>query len=127
MIRSNAGFTTVEVLVTLFIAVTLLAGGYQAYSSVVASSKAGREQGIASNIAYENLRREAVASTVNCVATPSTDLSSRIPSASTLPTPRAMTRTVTCPFGATSPISLVTVTVSYGATNERVSHAMYAR
>lgn len=121
------GFTAVEVLVTLFIATTLLLGGYQAYTAVVGSASEGRQQGIASNIAYENLRRESGAIGANCSNQSAVDLSSRIPGDVSLSEPYSMSKRVSCPFGTSSPISKIQITLTYGPDNQKVSHAIYSR
>lgn len=126
--QARSGFTTVEVLVTLFVAVLLLGGGYQAYSAVASNSREGRERSIASNIAYENARRVADGITGVCVPSGPTNHSSRIPADSTLPSNKQMTTIVTCPYGSSnSTISLVNVTITYGSENVKVSHALYTK
>ncbi len=125
MIRSpGQGFTTVEVLVTLFIIGFFLAAGYQAYSLVVSGTHESRTQNEASNVAYAELRR--LAGTVGTTCSASTPTAS-IPSGSTLPAPQSISAQITCPFGTTSKISLVTVSLTYGPTNKKVTHAIYAQ
>jgi prepilin-type N-terminal cleavage/methylation domain-containing protein len=121
--RFENGFTAVEVMITLFIIGFILASGYQAYALVSGDSSDIRLQAEASNIAYETLRRVSDESTDPC-STQSPSVS--IPSTSTLPTPRTLTANISCPFGTTSTVSLVTVSLTYGPSNQEVIHAVYS-
>ena len=125
VVRQKEGFTIVEVVIALFVIGLLLGAGYQAYGLVVNSSRETRLRAEASNIAYEALRRTAAAAPTPCAASGPTDLT--IPNTSTLPTPRTMTYTVTCPNSPNNAISRVTVTLTYGASAEKVVHVLYAR
>lgn len=127
MRKFDSGFTAVEVLVTLFIATTVLAGGYQAYSAVVNSTGSGRERAVASNIAYTTLRREASKVPQTCSSQSVTVLPNTIPADTKLPTPYKVTEEITCPYGTSSPISLVKITLTYGSDNQKVTHGIYAR
>lgn len=123
--QREEGFTIVEVVIALFVIGLLLGAGYQAYGLVVNGSRETRLRAEASNIAYEALRRTAATVPTPCTASGATSLT--IPSSSTLPTPRTMTRTITCPNSANSAVSRVTVTLTYGPSAEKVVHALYAR
>lgn len=125
--RSQAGFTAVEVLVTLFIGVVLLGGGYQAYGAVLSNTENGRTHSIASNIAYEALRREADTVTGSCSPIAERALTWRSTYDTTLPLPRTVRGSVSCPYGNGNSISLVKVTVTYGQDAESVTHATYSR
>lgn len=121
---SRGGFTAVEVLITLFIIGFILASGYQAYALVTNDAGNTRNHAEASNIAYENLRRiQGVVGNPCTTSTSSVDF----PPWSTLPEPRSIEAAIACPYGTADPVSLVTVTVSYGSTNEKVVHAVYAK
>lgn len=124
------GFTAVEVLVTLFIAVLLIGGGYQAYGLVNSNSQEARERSTASNHAYEALRRLAVAPPSTCPASPSPqDITSELPSDSGLSGPYTMTATYSCPYGSGHTISQLTVRILYGPSSpqKEVEHAVYVR
>lgn len=124
MSRLSHGFTVVEVMVTLLIAAMFILGGYQAYTLVINGSRDSRNQAEASNIAYELLRRQQASVPKPCAASNGTGT---IPSTSTLPTPRSLSYAVDCPFGTSSVISRVTVTLSYGSQGDQVVHASYNR
>lgn len=130
MIRRHShekGFTAVEVLITLFIVGFILASGYQTYALVTDDAGKARERAEASNIAYEELRRiqgTVTSSESSCATSTPT---AEIPAASTLPTPRSITAAITCPFGTSNPVSLVTITVTYGPSSQKVVHGVYAK
>ncbi len=54
---SSKGFSTIELLVTLFIAAAFLVSGYQLYSVIIKDGGETRQQAIASNKAYEYLQK----------------------------------------------------------------------
>jgi len=124
--KKQEGFTVVEVFVTLVIAAVLLMGAYQGYGLVISSSADSRNLAEASSISYESLRRNMGTAPAPCVASSFSD-SSRIPASSTLPKPRSMTVAISCPYGTSSRVSRVTVTLSYGSSGDQVVHADYAR
>lgn len=119
----ESGFTAVELLITLFIAVAFLGTGYQLYSIVVKSSSDARMRSVASNVAYDNLRRYSSQATNPCTVvtpspTPSLGSNSGLSSA-------AITVTFSCPFGTSSPTSKVQVSITYGLPQQEVVHAIY--
>lgn len=124
---SQAGFTAVEVLVTLFIATVFIGGGYQMYGLINSNSQQTRERSIASNLAYEALRRQAASPPVTCnSAAPEQDITSQLPSDLALPTPQTMTASYSCPYGDGNPITQLTVRLAYGSSPEKdVVHALY--
>ena len=121
------GFTAVEVLVTILIAVVLLGGGYQAYTAVLKNSETGRTHSIASNIAYEALRQEEAGISGNCTAVADHSLPWSPSYNDNLPEPYSLHSSVSCPYGTSSSISLLTVYVKYGSDAERVTHAIYTK
>lgn len=125
--RRHQGFTAVEVLITLFIATILIGGGYQIYGIVTAHTKEARERTVASNYAYEALRRQAVQPSSRCSATAEQNISSELPNPTSLPGPATMTRDVTCPYGNNDAISRITIRLTYGAPQREVVHALYVR
>ena len=118
------GFTTVEILITLFVAVLFLMSGYQLYTVVLEQSADTRRMSEASNIGYEILRKTRYASVGNACSTPTT-LSVPV-RANNLPKPVSAT-VYTCKPYATTPVMRATVTVIYGSGAEKneVSHAIY--
>lgn len=120
----QAGFSAVELLITLFIATTFIAGGYQLYSVVIQGGGEVRQRAKASNIAYDNLRRYVLQVTEPCsTATPTPTPS--IPANSGLTNP-TIEVTITCPYGTTSNVSRVSAIVRYGNPQQEASHALLA-
>lgn len=120
--RTQAGFTAIELLITLFVAAAFIATGYQLYTIVVKSGGDARFRSTASNIAYDNLRRYSPQATNPCsVVTPTPTPS--IP-ANTLPN-SSITVTISCPFGTLSPTALIQVSVFYGTPQQEVDHALF--
>lgn len=127
MIRSTkytqSGFSAVELLITLFIATAFIATGYQLYSVIIKDGGTARTRTIATNIAYDNLRRYASQATDPCtIVNPSPAPS--IPANSGL-SDASIEVTFSCPYGQTSLTTRVQVTVTYGTTQEEVTHALY--
>lgn len=120
---NSAGFSAVELLITLFIAAAFVATGYQLYSIIIQNNENAREQAQASNIAYNALRQYAPQATNPCsVVTPSP--TPAIPSGSNLPSP-SITVSLSCPYGTTINMTKVTVTVNYGNPQVGVTHALF--
>jgi hypothetical protein len=127
MIRTNntqSGFSAIELLITLFVAVAFIGAGYQLYSVVIRSGGDTQQKTKANDIAYDNLRRYAPQATTQCSAiTPSP--APTIPSGSGLPANAAITVTYSCPYGTSTSISKIQVSVTYGTPQQEVIHAIY--
>lgn len=121
--RGQSGFSAVELLITLFIAVAFLGTGYQLYSIIINDGGASRQRARASNIAYDNLRRYTPQATNPCsVFTPSPTPS--IPAGSGLSN-ASVTVTASCPYTTTSSVTKIQVSVKYGSPQQEVLHALY--
>ena len=127
--NSQTGFSVVELLITLFVAVAFVATGYQLYSVIVADGGEARFRARASNLAYEELRK-ATALTPTCSTTTASTI---LPATSGhgIDTP-TITRTLSAPQGCNGStwsdrIMRVEITVAYGPSTERqeVKHALY--
>lgn len=127
---SQQGFSAVELLITLFVAVAFIATGYQLYSTIVKDGGEARFRARASNLAYENLRR-AADTTPTCSATAAVSYPT-VPSGSGLDTPRII-QTISAPQGCSGStwqdrVMKVEITVEYGpssSTKQEVTHAVY--
>lgn len=120
---AQAGFSAIELLITLFVGAAFVATGYQLYSVIIQSSSDARFRSRASNIAYENLRKYSPQATNPC-STPTPSPTPSVPASSELSSP-TITVTFSCPFGTTSGTSKVQVTLTYGSPQQEVSHAIY--
>jgi hypothetical protein len=76
---------------------------------------------IASNIAYNNMRRYAADATNPCTTSTPT---ATLPSNSGL-TNASIVVTITCPFGVSTPTSRVEAKVLYSSPQQEAVHALY--
>lgn len=120
---TEAGFSAVELLITLFIAAAFLATGYQLYTIIIEDGGDARTQAKASNIAYDFLRKYTPNVSKPCVAS---NPSATIPSGSGLPSPSSASINIDCPSGlGTTSVSRLKVTIAYGSSPQKeVVHAI---
>lgn len=122
---NQSGFSAVELLITLFIAVAFLATGHQLYTSIISDSGATRQQAKASNVAYDYLRRYAGSVVSPCSASTPLNGSSVTPAPDGLSNVK-VTVTISCPQSSLTSLSKIEVRVTYGSESQEVVHAMYA-
>lgn len=115
------GFTTAELLISIFVGVAFILTAYQLYGIIAGNSSNTQQQAIASNLAYANLQVATGQVGATCSASTST---SNVPSGTQLPSGSKIAIAITCPFGTSSGVSEVTATVTYGS--NQVSHGVYA-
>lgn len=121
----QSGFSAVELLITLFVAVMFLAAGHQLYAAIVQDSGEARQRARANNIAYNTLRYHVDRAPGACE--PKTE----VDNVATSPDPEGLTNVHTtvlysCPHASIPGLTKVQVTISYGADAKEVVHAMYA-
>ena len=111
--RSDAGFTVVEILVALVVAMLILAAGSQLYSLTQTSSGSAQRRAKASNMAYDLMRQAQQTAPAPCpYSTPNTTTVA-LPDPTALPGATA-SQTISCPYASTNPnLSLITITVNY--------------
>ena len=121
MTDSEAGFTAVELLITLFIAVIFLGAAYQLYTVVIGDSAEARFRARASNAAYAELRKRADITTPGC--TPAAEQNFAVDSSVGLDNPQGK-YVIECRQNG---LTYVKTTVTYGPANQRkeVQHAMF--
>lgn len=117
------GFSAVELLITLFIAVAFIASAYQLYTVILNDSGDTRKQSYASNVAYQAIRQYSPAATSECTGFSPTPLAT-MPVDNEL-TNSEITAVFTCPFGLGAATSKLTVTVKYDTPQKEVVHAIY--
>ena len=125
---NTQGFSAIELLVTLFIALLFLSIGYTLYGTIVTTSSTARHRAQADNIAFEYLRRYETTATNPCTtSTPVNGAAVTGPAALGLATP-TVTVNITCPNSSATLLSLVKVTVLYkeGGVQRNVYHEVYA-
>ena len=110
--RYLPGFSAVELLITLFVASIFLMSGYQLYTVILTDSGNARAESTVANAAYGYLRRYSDSAANPCVA--STPLSNQSITITDIDSPK-VTVTITCPQSATTSLSRIEVTISYGA------------
>lgn len=124
--KKQSGFTTIELLITLFVAAAFLMSGYQLYGLIIKDSGDARAQAQASNVAFDYLQRYKSSATNPCTANPI--LYSGAVTVNNL-TNATVTVSATCPYSSSVP-PLVTVTkivstVKYNDPEQSVSSATY--
>lgn len=120
--NNQAGFSAVELLITLFIAAAFLAAGYQVYAVITQDSGAARQQSRANNVAYEYLSKHAASVPTSCVA--STPVDNTEITVNGLSNVRVTVKN-SCDTGITT-LTKVTSTVTYGSPEKEVTHVLLA-
>lgn len=115
----QAGFSAVELLITLFIAALFIMMGYQLYGVSISTGGEVRSKAAASNEAYTYLHYYSeLSSQYTCAAINSGSKPSGIPANITL--------TLTCPNPTELPdLRMTKVTATKGNPSQEVSHAIY--
>lgn len=109
--QEQAGFTAVELLITLFVAALFLFAGYQLFNIVLASGAASRSQAAASTTANMYLQQYTDSIGATCAA--STPLNNSAITVTGLSNAK-VTVAITCPVASAPKLSQLNVTVSYG-------------
>ncbi|NCU29408.1 hypothetical protein EOM60_02235 [Candidatus Saccharibacteria bacterium] len=128
MKQSDRGFSTVELVVTLFVATMFIFSGYQLFGVITARSGESRQLSLASNIGYEVLRSKGEVG-IGSITTPCSGSVTSIPvtdvSTTTLPS-AAVSMTKCKPYSDLSVIKVTSI-VEYGDTTpkKKVVHATY--
>ena len=123
-INKQSGFSAIELLITLFIAAMFLVSGYQLYNIIIKDGGQSRMQARAGNIAYDYLQRyKSNTDYVTNPCTSHTPLNGPV-TVDDLPDV-SITVNISCPFGASSPISKVNVDVKYDNPQLIISEATY--
>ena len=107
----TAGFTAVELLITLFVAAIFLVAGYQLFNLIMKDGGDTRAESAASNVAYDYLRRYGDSATNPCSAsTPLTNQAVTVEGA----TNAKISIIITCPESDATTLSKVEADISYG-------------
>lgn len=120
----TAGFTAVELLITLFVAAAFLTAGYQLFSLIIQDGGDTRAESTVSNEAYNYLRQYSNSATNPCAV--STPLSNS-PVTITGVSDSRVTVNVSCPQSSTLSLNKVEVVITYetGSGPKTVKHATY--
>jgi Tfp pilus assembly protein PilE len=120
----ESGFTAVELLITLFVAVAFLVSGYQLYNAIIKDGGKTRGEARASNVAYDYMRRYATTTTSPCST--SNPLNNSSISVSGISAAQ-VTVNISCPYAAVTNISKVEVSVTYNNPQQTVKYATYVK
>jgi hypothetical protein len=124
--QEQSGFSAVELLISLFIAVAFVGAGYQLYSVIVKDSGEARLRAKANNIAYDNLRTYTPQATTPCsVVTPTPTPTAPIATGDFGLPNASITVTFSCPYGTLDTTSKLSVQVLYGTPQQEVIHAIF--
>lgn len=115
------GFSTVELLISLFIAAAFIATGFQLFFVVINDGNETRLRSRAGNIAYEKLRQYDATAPVPCSTSHGTQTLD-IPAAD-LPAASGQV-TFTCPYGINAKTTRVNVSIEYGDKPEIVEASL---
>ncbi len=122
----QAGFSAIELLISLFIAVAFIGAGYQLYAIIVKDSGEAHLRVKANNVAYDNLRIYSPQITNPCTAVTPSPAPTQPPTTGPDGLPSAtVTVTITCPYGAADSTSKISVQVLYGTPQQEVTHAIF--
>jgi prepilin-type N-terminal cleavage/methylation domain-containing protein len=119
---SQEGFTIIELLITLFIAVAFLVSGYQLYNLIIKDSGQARADSNASSVAYDYIRRYTASATSPCTATtPLSNASISVGGLSNV----LITVAITCPYTATTTLSKIDVVILYNSPQQSLEYSTY--
>lgn len=119
--RYEQGFSTVELLISLFIAAAFIGTGFQLFSVVMNDSNEARLRAAAGSIVNNSIQERMNSTNSPCNPAPSS-------ASLTIPTselPQASgTVTYSCPYGASSRTTRINVSVSYGSPQKTVEGSL---
>lgn len=121
-VKQQTGFTTVELLITLFVAAMFIIAGFQLYSVIIKDSGEARDQAQASNVAYDYLQKYKSSATSSC--TPNASLYTGNVTVNNL-TNATVTVSMSCPYPSLLNITKITSTVKYNDPQQTVSSSAY--
>jgi prepilin-type N-terminal cleavage/methylation domain-containing protein len=122
--KKQQGFSAIELLITLFVAVIFFMAGYQLYAMIMKDGGEARRQ----STAYNTLRQymQKYKSTVGTTCAASTPIDHSWVNVSGLSS-TSLTVDIQCPYGTTSVVSKVVVTLYYGSNPQmKVQDSTYA-
>jgi|SRR6476660_3797706 len=121
----EAGFTAVELLITLIIASMFIYSGYQLYSQVNRDGTEARRTAIVSSVTTAKLQSAAKSYYGQACAgvTPPSPVTEAISGVGNV----IFTYSVACPNSTLPNLKLVKIDASYDSSTKKVSHATYSR
>jgi prepilin-type N-terminal cleavage/methylation domain-containing protein len=122
--NKQAGFTIIELLVTLFVAAAFLTAGFMLYIYVLRDGGQARAATNASNVAYDYMRRYAGTAQSPCVQPSPQPLINSPITVSSL-TNVTVSVSITCPSTVTPSLSRIDVTVLYNNPQQTMKYTTY--
>lgn len=119
--ESSAGFSAIELLITLFVAAAFITTGYMLYSTIVKDSANTRSKARATMVANEYLDLYRMSAGPCAPAIPLNEA----PHESDELYKAIVTVVISCPNPSTTNVTLVTVTVSYDTPRQSIELASY--
>ena len=120
---SQSGFTVIELLITLFVAVAFVVSGYQLYNVIIKDGGQTRGESRASNLAYDYLRRYTSSATDPC--TISTPVNGATPTVAGIGAV-SVSVNISCPYANNNSVSKVEAVVTYNTNpQETIKYATY--
>lgn len=119
---AQAGFTAVELLVTLFVAAAFLIAGYQLFNVVMQDGGETRAQAAAANVAYSYLRQYSDSATNPCA--PTTPVVNEEVTVDTLKDV-TVSVAIECTQNDTPSLSKVTVIINYNTPQKTLTYSTY--
>ena len=124
---SQSGFSAIELLISLFIAVAFIGAGYQLYAIIVKDGGDARLRARAENLAYEALRTYSPQAATPCNDTIQPNPSPTLPAATAANgLPNATISVIfSCPYGTADRTSEILVRIRYGTPQKEITHASF--
>ena len=113
------GFSTVELLISLFIAAAFIATGFQLFSIVTKDSNEARLRSVAASVVSQTIQERMNTVAKPCGPTPASSTGNAIPT-SKLPQ-ATFDVTYSCPYGTSSATTRINVVVKYGSDSPQKS------
>lgn len=117
----TAGFTAVELLITLFVAAVFLIAGYQLFSVIIQQSGDARNEAKVSGIAYTYLRQYETRATYPCSSLTEANQAVTIEGV----VDARLTATIACASSYSTRLSKVTVTIEYNTPRKTTSFSSF--
>lgn len=136
-IKQSAGFTIVELLVTVIVAAMFAVMFYQLFVTLIQINSGARQATQVSDLAYSNMRRYPTVASTNLACVNSTTITNLIPASgspvsatnSNYPELGSVTEQLTAqfPYGCSANYNLIKLvsTVKYKGNTLTISHATY--
>ncbi len=118
----SRGFTSIELLVTLFVAAMALASGYQLYAAIIKEDSNTRTESTIGITAHEYVTQYSASATSPCA--PATLLNNQSITVSGVKNVR-VTVAIDCPNTSLANLNRVSATLTYDTPQKTLTHGVY--